>query len=225
MYWMLVGWSHHQTPIELRERLALAPPQIRQWLDQWSQQLPEVECVPLSTCNRVEFYCAAQQQQLLPSHAWLLQKIADFYGLRLAEIESQAVQLSGDAVIQHLFMVASSLDSMVLGEAQILSQVREAYELACAGNTAYALSHRAFQRAIAVARRVANETTIHRRRISVPSVAVSEIATEFFERFEDKSIVLIARRNVPGDLAVSAGGRWKGYLHYQSQSGASPGVG
>jgi glutamyl-tRNA reductase len=80
---------------------------------------------------------------------------------------------------------------MIVGESQILSQVKAAYEQACESGTASSLMHRAFQRATVVARRVANETEIHKRRISVPSVAVSEIATEFFERFDDKRILLI----------------------------------
>lgn len=190
MHWSMLGWSHHHTPIELRERLAFSPEQVQQFLAILQQKFTDVEVTLLSTCNRVELYCAAEQQPL-PSKEQLGLEISAFHGLQYREIEQQATYLVDAAVIKHLFLVAASLDSMILGEAQILSQVRQAYDMACQCDTAATLMHRAFQRATAVARRVANETTIHRRRISVPSIAVSEIATEFFERFDDKKILLI----------------------------------
>ena len=190
MFWSMLGWSHHQTPLELRERLAFAPEQSQQFLTRLQEQFPQQEFVLLSTCNRVELYCAASQNQP-PSTEQLAQEVAHFQQLDVDEIRSPAAALEDQAVIKHLFCVASGLDSMIIGEAQILSQVREAYESACQCGTASSLMHRAFQRATAVARRVVNETSIQRRRISVPSVAVSEVATDFFERFDDKKILLI----------------------------------
>lgn len=188
MKWSVVGWSHHQTPIDLRERLAFSPEQVQSALKQFSQQFPDVECVLLSTCNRVEIYVAAEED--CPSAEQLIPFVAKFHGMAPEELRGH-LQLTGPQAIQHLFMVASSLDSMIVGEAQILAQVREAYEMACLNQTASTQMHRTFQRATAVARRIANETSIQRRRISVPSVAISEIATEFFERFDDKKILLI----------------------------------
>lgn len=190
MHWSMLGWSHHHTPLELREKLAFSTDQAQQFLKSFQQQFPETETVLLSTCNRVEMYCATDQSDA-PSVDQIAQHIASFHQLSLTDIQSQAKGLEDQAVLRHLFLVAASLDSMIIGEAQILSQVRQAYELACESNTASSLMHRAFQRATAVARRVANETTIQRRRISVPSIAVSEVATEFFERFDDKKILLI----------------------------------
>jgi glutamyl-tRNA reductase len=190
MHWSMLGWSHHHTPIELRERLAFSPEQVQQFLGLFQQKYDDIEVAMLSTCNRVELYCATESQQL-PTMEQLGLEISAFHGLPFSDIKQQSSYLIDEPVIKHLFLVAASLDSMILGEAQILSQVRQAYDLACQSNTASTLMHRAFQRATAVARRVANETTIHRRRISVPSVAVSEIATEFFERFDDKKILLI----------------------------------
>jgi glutamyl-tRNA reductase len=190
MNWGMVGWSHHGTPIEIRERLAFSEQQVQKALQLFQEKFPDVECVLLSTCNRVEVYCASEQTAL-PSHRQQVEFIAGFHQLSTEQLDSLAIRLDGSAVIQHLFKVASSLDSMIIGEAQILSQVRSAYELACEGRTASTHMHRAFQRATAVARRIANETSIQRRRISVPSVAVSEIATEFFERFDDKQILLV----------------------------------
>jgi glutamyl-tRNA reductase len=190
MNWAMLGWSHHGTPIQIRERLAFSDQQVHQALEQFRDQYSEVECVLLSTCNRVELYCASEQTRL-PSHQQLVDFVARFHDIDPGQLDETAVRLSGTDVIGHLFKVASSLDSMVIGEAQILSQVRSAYEMACECQTALTQMHRAFQRATAVARRIANETSINRRRISVPSVAVSEIATEFFERFDDKQILLV----------------------------------
>jgi glutamyl-tRNA reductase len=191
MHWSLVGWSHHHTPIELRERLSFSQAQAKQFLQELLQQFPEMEAVLLSTCNRVELYCAAEQRDQLASQPQLVQYVAQFHQLSMAQVQPQVNLLSDAQVIEHLFKVAASLDSMILGEAQIQAQVRTAYDWACQFDTAGTLMHRIFQRATAVARRIANETTIHRRRISVPSVAVSEIATEFFESFDDKKILLI----------------------------------
>lgn len=209
MHWSMLGWSHHHTPIELRERLAFSSEQVQQFLPQFQQKFGDIEVVLLNTCNRVELYCAAESQPL-PTMEQLGQQIAAFHGLQLKEIQQQATFLVGEQVVKHLFLVAASLDSMILGEAQILSQVRQAYDFACQCNTAATMMHRAFQRATAVARRVANETSIHRRRISVPSIAISEIATEFFERFDDKRILLIGA----GETGVET-------LRYLQDAGAS----
>ena len=100
-------------------------------------------------------------------------------------------QYSDDAAVQHLFTVASSLDSMVLGETQILAQVKEAYQTATEQDTTGPLLHAAFQAALRVAHRVAKETTIHQRRVSVPSVAVADFARQVFERFDDKHALVI----------------------------------
>ena len=191
MFWRMVGCSHHRTPIEIREKLAFSPEQVRQALDVFASRFPESESVLLSTCNRVELYTATQTLARLPSTTDLGNFLADFHHLRLEDFQEQLAAAEDEHAIKHLFMVAASLDSMIVGEAQILSQVKTAYELACEEESAGGLMHSAFQRATAVARRIANETEIHRRRISVPSVAVSEVATQFFERFDDKRILLI----------------------------------
>jgi glutamyl-tRNA reductase len=191
MQWVMVGWSHHRTPVEIRERLAFSTEQIREVQQRLHQQFPGVETVLLSTCNRVELYCAASDASPMPQLDQLGRFLTEYHQLPYAEVESQVITLRGENSIRHLFTVASSLDSMVIGEAQILSQVKTAYEIACQGDFASTCMHQAFQHAALVAKRVASETEIHRRRVSIPSVAVSEIATEFFESFEEKRILLI----------------------------------
>jgi len=189
MNWSVVSWSHHQTPIDLRERLAFSPEQGQQLLHRFRAQFPQAECVLLNTCNRVELYVFSEQSAW-PATSQLIDMVADFHKMPAMDL-NQCLQLSGPKAVEHLFLVACSLDSMVVGETQILAQVRESYEAACRNETASTQMHRLFQRATAVARRIANETLIQRRRVSVPSVAISEIATEFFERFDDKEILLI----------------------------------
>lgn len=191
MHWLMIGCSHHRTPLELREKLAFPSHKVSEALSKFSQGIPQAEAVLLSTCNRVEFYAASATADSLPTKESVSEFLADYHGLLAREIAPQLVELRDEQVIKHLFSVAASLDSMIVGEAQILSQVKQAYEIANAGQYTGALTHSAFQRAAYVAKRVQNETTIHRRRISVPSVAVSEIASEFFERFDDKRIVLV----------------------------------
>lgn len=198
MHWSMVGWSHHHTPLDVREKLAFSTEQVIDALRKFCTQYPETEAVLLSTCNRVELYCATAKADRLPSTNALGDFVTAYHAVPFEEVSQQVTAASGSDTLKHLFMVAASLDSMIVGEAQILSQVKAAYELACQGETACSLMHQAFQRATVVARRVANETQIHRRRISVPSVAVSEIAADFFERFDDKRILLIGA----GDMGM-----------------------
>jgi glutamyl-tRNA reductase len=186
----VVGCSHHGTSIALRERLAFSEEQAREALDRWRRVFPRVESVLLSTCNRVEIYSATDQENE-PSFEQVAAYLARFHGLEPDEVAQQLYRHSDEAAVRHLFTVASSLDSMVLGEPQILAQVKQAYQLASQQDNTGPLMHAIFQTALHVARRVANETAIHQRRVSVPSVAVADFARQVFERFDDKEILVI----------------------------------
>ena len=186
----VVGCSHHGTSIALRERLAFSQEQLREALDHWRRVFRGVEAVILSTCNRVEIY-AATEQETEPGLDQIAGFLARFHGLDPAEVAEHLYQYSDDAAVQHLFSVASSLDSMVLGETQILAQVKEAYQTATEQDTTGPLLHAAFQAALRVAHRVAKETTIHQRRVSIPSVAVADFARQVFERFDDKHALVL----------------------------------
>lgn len=191
MRWAMVGWSHHTTPVETREKLAFSTDQIYEVLQGLKTKFPTLESVLLSTCNRVELYCAAGPNQGLPDTRQLIQYLIDFHQCPAEEAAAHATALVDKDAIRHLFMVSASLDSMVVGEAQILSQVKSAYEIACRGDAAASQMHLAFQKAAMVAKRVSTETEIQKRRISIPSVAVSEVACDFFENFDDKRILVI----------------------------------
>jgi glutamyl-tRNA reductase len=186
----VVGCSHQNTPVAVRERLAFGNEQTRAALEQLREQFPDVEVVLLSTCNRVEVYTASKVAAA-PTRRQLAEFLARFHGLEPDEVEEHLYERTGETAVRHLFAVASSLDSMVVGEPQILSQVKQAYQLAGEQQSTGPLTHAAFQGAMKAARRVATETAIHQRRVSIPSVAVADFAQQIFERFDDKNTLVI----------------------------------
>ena len=187
----MVGLSHHTAPVEIRERLAFSRDQAVSALARLRQRYPEAEAVLLSTCNRVELYVASETATACPSHHDVVTFLAEFHGLDPVEIFGELFERTGEDFVRHLFMVAASLDSMVVGEAQILGQVKQAYELAMSVESVGPLTNAAFQAALRVAKRVATETAIQQKRVSIPSVAVADYASQFFERFEDKHVLVI----------------------------------
>jgi glutamyl-tRNA reductase len=231
---LLVGCNHHTAPVAIREKIAFTPDQAVAALAQIRERFPKSEAVLLSTCNRVELYLASDDAQRLPSHHDVVDFLAGFHGLEPGEIFDELFERSGEDAIRHLFTVAASLDSMVVGEPQILSQVKQAYELATAGNSTGGLTHSAFQAAIRVAKRVTTETAIHQKRVSIPSIAVCDFASGIFERFDDKQVLVIgagemaeetlrylvdagAKRidivNRNGQRAKELAGAWNGVAH------------
>jgi glutamyl-tRNA reductase len=187
----MLGCSHHNSTVEVRERLAFNSDQARQALALLRERYPETEAVLLSTCNRVEIYTAAEDATGFPTHHEMVEFLAGFHGLSPPQVFDALFEHSGEDAVRHLFTVAGSLDSMVVGEAQILSQVKQAYELATLGNATGPLTHAAFQAAIRVAKRIASETEINKKRVSIPSVAVADFASQFFERFDDKKVLVV----------------------------------
>ena len=186
----MVGCSHHTAKVELRERLAFNKDQATLALERLRTRYPEAEAVLLSTCNRVELYVASETVDCCPTHHDVVAFLAEFHGLDPAEIFSELFERTGEDFVRHLFTVAASLDSMVVGEGQILGQVKQAYELATSIHATGPLTNSVFQSALKVARRVAAETAINQKRISIPSVAI-DYAGQFFESFDDKRILVI----------------------------------
>ncbi|MCY3007595.1 MAG: glutamyl-tRNA reductase [Planctomycetota bacterium] len=187
----MIGCSHHETPLEIREQVAFTSEQVTQALGTLKEQFPDTEAVLLNTCNRVELYWGASHEDKIPAQEAIEQFLSEFHRISLRTIQEHfKVRLDGQA-IEHLFSVVSSIDSLVVGESQIPAQVRSAYDRSKLEGSAGAVMHSLFQHANQVSKRVTTETEIHRRRISVPSVAVSEVASEFYERFDDKNIVVI----------------------------------
>jgi len=206
----MIGCSHHATPIEVREKIAFAANQYETALTTFRDQFPDCESVLLNTCNRVEWYVGSASESVLPTTDQMIEFVARFHHVSPDLFRSHFQSHEDNEAIEHLFSVSSSIDSLVLGESQIAAQVSEAYERSRRGGFAGPIMHALFQRANLVSKRVINETEIHRRRISIPSIAVSEIASEFFERFDDKVVVVVGS----GDMGVDT-------LQYLIDEGAS----
>jgi glutamyl-tRNA reductase len=171
--------------------VAFSSEQITQALWSLKEQFPDTEAVLLNTCNRVELYWGASHEDKIATQEAIERFLSEFHRVGLRTIQEHfKVRHDGQAV-EHLFTVVSSIDSLVVGESQIPAQVRSAYDRSKLEGAAGAVMHSLFQHANQVSKRVTTETEIHRRRISVPSVAVSEVASEFYERFDDKNIVVI----------------------------------
>jgi len=196
----MIGCSHQNAAVDFREQLSFTTDQARTAIDAFRKRFPAAEMVLLSTCNRVELYTAASNTSKTvadqtiddgPNRDEVIHFLADQRQMSPERLLESMIHRSGDEAVTHLFTVAASLDSMVVGETQILSQVKEAYELACESGSVGPLTHAAFQAASRVAKRVQRETMIHRKRVSVPSVAVGEIIPEFFESLADKTVVLL----------------------------------
>jgi len=186
-----VGGSHRTVPMELRERLAFSAEQAAEALRRFRERFPGREGVLLSTCNRVELYAASEHDGAPPAPRQLVDFLAECRGIDAALLTPVLAGENDQAAVHHLFSVASGLDSMVLGEPQIVAQVKQAWALAQEEKTAGPLTGGMFQAALRTAKRVATETAIGRERLSIPSVAVADFASGVFERFDDKRVLLV----------------------------------
>jgi len=200
---VVIGLSHHSSPVELRERFAFAEAKIPDALKLLSESGVAGEAVILSTCNRVEIYAATA---LEPARAFVelknfLAKWGETTGepdnLGVAELrppkaalDNELYTLTEPQSLQHLFKVACGLDSMVLGETEILGQLKKAYDLAFRHRHTGALLNKAFQRAFHVAKHIRTETNIQRGSVSVASVAV-ELAEKIFSSLNDRDVLVI----------------------------------
>ncbi len=185
---VVLGLSHRSSPVELRERFAFAEARIPATLELLRTQGIAQEAVILSTCNRVEIYAFTN---LEPARAFaelkeFLVKIHEYRDPLTDEIYTFAEPNS----VEHLFKVASGLDSMVLGETEILGQLKKAYDLALQHRHTGARLNKAFQRAFNVAKHIRTETNIQRGSVSVASVAV-ELAEKIFSTLKDHDVMVI----------------------------------
>ena len=188
----VVGLNHHVAPISVRETLAFSPPQVETALKNWMEHHDEFEAVLLSTCNRTEFYVAGEITAL-PDMRTLLGFLCREKQLAVEqadEIFRHGYSFSGKEASFHLFSVATSLDSMVLGEPQVLAQVKTAYQTADETGSTGPITHFLFQSALKTAKLVASQTELYKHRVSIPSIAVADFALRIFERLEDKHTLL-----------------------------------
>jgi glutamyl-tRNA reductase len=188
----LVGLSHHSAPIAVREQVALSGEALKDALVALRTRDGVREAMVISTCNRVEVYVLADAIE--PARRFFLD--------RAGAADGHLYERHGLDGVRHLFRVAASLDSMVLGEQQILGQVKEAYGLASAAGSAGPLLSRLCNRAFATAKRVRTETDIGKGASSVSQVAV-ELVAKIFGDLEGRAILLVGAGKM-GALSAKA---------------------
>ena len=184
----VIGLSHHSSPVTIRERFAFAESAIPATLQKMRERGLAAEGVILSTCNRVELYLSSEVEssQLFPALREFLLECREYVDPIAGEIYTLAEPQS----LEHLFKVACGLDSMVLGETEILGQLKKAYELALQHKHTGERLNKAFQKAFNVAKHIRTETNIQRGSVSVGSVAV-ELAEKIFNSLEDRQVMVI----------------------------------
>ena len=192
---VVVGLSHRTAPVEVRECLAVAPDRLEEELRTIAANGPFDEALLISTCNRVELYATSASPSEAAQHA------KETLATRLPETVANDVlyQERGVDVVRHVFRVASSLDSLVVGEPQILGQVKEAFDAAKGAGMMGTLLGRCFTQAFATAKRVRNETGIAEGTVSVSSIAC-ELAKKIFGNLEGRRTLLLGA----GEMGESA---------------------
>jgi glutamyl-tRNA reductase len=199
MLLVAVGCSFRNTPVEVRERLAFDSERLPAALDEINRRF-NCEAVILSTCNRVELYAGQPDDGRGPGAEVLCEFLAATHALPPAEVLPHLYRHQGEEALRHLFRVAASLDSMIVGEGQIGGQVKRAYELAHQRGAVGPVLHAVFQHAQRTAKRVRTETGIARGNVSVSSAAVAYVR-EVFDHFHDKTILVIGAGKM-GELTL-----------------------
>jgi glutamyl-tRNA reductase len=197
---VVVGLSHKNAPIGVREKLAVSRANAPEVLAKLTSHRAIGEAVVLSTCNRVEVYCARGRA---PSEAELAETARAASSILASMggdgVASYLVQETGAPAVRHLFRVAASLDSLVVGEPQILGQLKDAIEIARESKTLGATLGNAMHRAVRVGKRVRTETAIGEGQVSVSSVAI-DLARDIFGELDGRVAVLIGA----GEMAEAA---------------------
>jgi glutamyl-tRNA reductase len=190
---IVLGLNHKTAPVEIREKLAFDPTQTTSALRELKKRFNRSEFVLISTCNRVELYCANESDEV-PEQGTdfdtLAEFISEFHDVDLNMFRRFLYAYEDEDAVQHLLMVASSLDSLVVGEAQIIGQVKESYRLACSAKTTGKVLNRLFHCAFATSKSVYTTTSISSGRVSVAGVAV-ELAKQLFDDISSAKVVVI----------------------------------
>jgi glutamyl-tRNA reductase len=186
---LIVGVNHRTAPVAVRERLGYGENEIVPALTRLKHRAPSLaESALVSTCNRVEIIGVAADCDKAAAEA--IEFLADDRSLEAASFAGALYRFEGPDAVRHLFRVGASLDSMVIGEPQILGQLKLAYSQAAEADSAGLVLHRAFHRAFSVAKRVRKATLIGRGSVSVSSAAV-RLAAQIFDTLADKTVMLM----------------------------------
>jgi glutamyl-tRNA reductase len=184
----VIGLSYRSAPVTVRERFAFAEGVIPGALERLMSEGIASEAVILSTCNRVELYAASGMPEESASAA--LREFLIRFHRYPDPVHEEIYSHKGQSAVEHLFRVACGLDSMVLGETEILGQMKKAYDLALHHKSTGAVLNKAFQKAFNVAKQIRTETNIQRGSISVASVAV-ELAEKIFSTLKGHKVMVI----------------------------------
>ena len=197
---VVVGLSHRTAPIDVRERLAIPADAVAGFLSDLVSHQAVAEALLLSTCNRVEIVAAGHE-----GAASTLEPIAGaaraLLSARAPGVHNHLYTHAGAEGVKHLFRVAASLDSLVLGEPQILGQLKDAFELAKGAGSVGPVLHRVLPRALRTAKRVRSETAIGTGQVSVPTVAV-DLARQIFSDPRGRTAVLIGSGEMAENVAL-----------------------
>jgi glutamyl-tRNA reductase len=199
MYLLALGCNYRTTPVQMRERLAFTDEQLGRALDVLAGR-HAFEAVILSTCNRVEVYLGRGADDSTATLTDASDFLADFHGLPADEVRPHLYCHRHHDAVRHLFRVAASLDSMLIGEGQIAGQVKKAYERAQTQGSTGPLLNTLFPHARRAAKRVRTETGIAQGHVSVSSAAVDYVR-EVFDHFGDKTILVIGAGKM-GELTL-----------------------
>lgn len=189
MHLLVVGISHQTADVAVREKIAMNQQQVVAFLQMLRDTYANAEFTLLSTCNRTELYMS----RALHGHPRLDEIIAHFASassLTPDQLTASIYHRENEKAVDHLFRVCSGIESMVLGENQIIGQIRQAYELAQQTKTIGTVLHQLFQTALQVGKKVRNETGIGEGRMSVSRVAV-DFAAQLFDSLHDKTLLTI----------------------------------
>jgi glutamyl-tRNA reductase len=184
MNFQLIGVNHNSAPLDVREKLAVPETQLPEAIGALVKQPGVEEGMVLSTCNRVELLASTSQSADLRGF------LGSYFGVSPEAIHSHLYEFEEREAVRHVFRVAASLDSMVVGEPQILGQVKEAYAVARGLGAVHSALEALLSRAFAVAKRVRTETAIGSSSVSVASVAV-QLAEKIFGSLEGKTVYLV----------------------------------
>lgn len=184
--WVL-GLSHHTAPIELRERAALTEDAATALLRELLESHAISEAMVVSTCNRMELYFVTTPGATVDD---ALGAVLDALKLSSSDIGRHLYLHEGRAAVKHLFRVAASLDSLVVGEPQILGQLKHGFERARTGGAIGASLNRVVMRAFRTAKRIRSETTIGHGQVSIASVAL-DLAKQIFDQLEGRTVALV----------------------------------
>jgi glutamyl-tRNA reductase len=195
---VLIGANHTTAPVELRECMAFTPEQTIDGLRVLKEKPAVDEVLLLSTCNRVEILMASHEGDLAVENAKAF--MAEAKKISPRQFEDALYTYRADEAVAHIFKVAGSLDSMVIGEPQILGQIKEAYRLATSSRTSGVILNRLLHKTFSVAKRIRSETGIGDHAVSISYAAV-ELAKKIFGSLQGKPVMLIGAGEM-AELAV-----------------------